>query len=361
MSRRGENIYKRRDGRWEGRCRDGWRANGKPKYRSIYGHSYREVKVRLAKVRSKLPMEPISSGSVTVKELFAEWLDAVQLCVKPSTFANYIMKVQKHILPAFGGIPYAKITAEYVRSFIQQKLASGLSAKYVADIVIVFKSMAKYMNRLHGYQNPLAHVLLPKQERTERRLLTKPEQLRLVRCLKQNLDPTALCILLSLYTGLRVGEVCGLKWDDIDFIKSTLTVRRTVQRIYDGSKTVLHIGAPKSRSSCRTIPIPAFLKELLLPFQKAGNCFVFSGCVIPKEPRTLQRRFQLILKKAELPSVNYHSLRHLFATNCIQLGFDIKTLAELLGHHSAETTLNRYLHSSMERKASCMRLLDSAG
>ena len=345
MARRGENIYKRRDGRWEGRYRVGCNPNGKPKYRSIYGHSYREVKEKLTVEKLKFRITPTSAGKVTVKALFMKWMQAVQLRVKPSTFANYRMKIEKHLLPEFGGFRYEDITAEQIHRFIQNRLDAGLSAKYVADIVIVFKSMAKYMSRLHGYQNPLEFVTLPKTEKSEMRLLSSTEQTRLVRFLMAAPSLTGLCILLSLYAGLRVGEVCGLRWEDIDFERSILTVRRTVQRIHTGHGTVLHIGMPKSRSSRRSIPIPAFLIRLLKTLRGADNCYLLSGNEIATEPRTLQRRFQAILKKADLPSVNYHALRHMFATNCIQLGFDIKTLAELLGHRSTETTLNGDHHA----------------
>jgi integrase len=147
-------------------------------------------------------------------------------------------------------------------------------------------------------------------------------------------------------------------WDDIDFEKEVLTVRRTVQRINNGSSgTQLIIDTPKSRSSQRTIPIPTFLMKLLRESRSNNNHYILSNSERIIEPRTLQRRFQTILKKAGLPSVNYHCLRHMFATNSLQAGFDVKTLSEILGHSSVETTLNRYVHSSMERKRACMELI----
>lgn len=361
MARRGENIYKRKDGRWEGRYKCGYNEVGKAKYRSIYGHSYAEVRDKLAPLKVVTTLAKESSCHVTVKELFDEWLSAVRLRVKPSTYANYAMKIEKHILPAFGGLHYDILTVQMLHGFIDDKLHSGLSAKYVTDIIVVFKSMAKYTAKVHGTRNILSDVILPKSIKTEKQLLTPTQQQKLCKYLISNLNPTSLCVLLSFYTGLRVGEVCGLMWSDIDFDKSILTVRRTVQRIHTkGYGTKLNINTPKSRSSRRSIPVPAFIMEILRKFRSNSNHYILSNSVTVTEPRTLQNRFKSILKKVDLPSVCYHSLRHIFATNCLQIGFDIKTLSEILGHASVETTLNRYVHSAMERKAYCMSLITPA-
>lgn len=355
MPRKGENIYKRKDGRWEGRYKI-----GAAKYRSIYGKSYQEVKEKLCVLKAA-PIPKNSSGKLTVKELFEEWLVAVKFKVKESTYANYRMKSDKHILPEFGGLRYEQLTVQMLHNFIENKLKIGLSAKYVSDIVIVFKSMTKYISRIHGFGNPIADVILPKSEKKEMNLFSDHQQEQLCRYLLKNADNSSIGVLLSLYTGLRIGEVCGLKWGDIDFEKSILTVRRTVQRIRTGAHgTRLIVDTPKSRSSQREIPIPAFLMDILRKFRSSENFYILSGNTKVTEPRTMQRRFKSILKKAKLPSINYHSLRHMFATNCIQLGFDVKTLSEILGHASVETTLNRYVHSSMECKTQCMNLLKIA-
>lgn len=359
MARRGENIYHRKDGRWEGRYKSGYKENGQAKYRSVYGHSYTEVKQKLAVLKTSAPVVT-TSCNMTVNMLFSEWLSAVKLRVKPSTYANYLMKTEKHILPEFGGLRYDTLTVKMLSNFIQEKLDSGLSAKYVSDIIIVFKSMAKYILRIYGFRNLLADVELPKVQGKEAFLLTYNQQLQLCRYLQRNMSTTSLCVLLSLYTGLRVGEICGLMWGDIDFEKSILTVRRTVQRIRNSIHgTRLIADAPKSHTSKRTIPIPKFIMKLLRDSRSNDNYYILSSTDHIIEPRTLQRRFKSILKKANLPSVSYHSLRHAFATNCLQIGFDVKTLSEILGHASVETTLNRYVHTSMERKTACMTLLES--
>ena len=160
--------------------------------------------------------------------------------------------------------------------------------------------------------------------------------------------------------GLRIGEVCALQWKDIDLEKRILTVSKTIQRVQcrTGAKhTKLIITEPKSESSKRTIPIPDCLLPLLKQFRDNDEVSVVSGKKKPVEPRTMQYRFAKILHNADLPSFNYHSLRHLFATRCVELGFDVKTLSEILGHSSVEVTLNRYIHSDLERKRTCMSLL----
>ena len=362
MARRGENIYKRKDGRWEGRYKAGYDENGRTKYRSVYGKTYQAVKEQLAAVRTESAVYQ-KSGKLTVKELFEEFMSAVKLRVKESTYANYRMKADRHILPEFGGIRFERLTTKMLHAFIQNKLNSGLSAKYVSDIVIVFKSMAKYISMVHGFQNPIANAVLPKTQKKELHLFSTEQQRTLCGYLVKNQNATSLCVLLSLYTGLRVGEVCSLCWSDIDFDKSILTVSRTVQRIQSGEKghaTRLMISTPKSRASVRSIPVPAFLMDMLKQMKNNPAWYVLSGSTSITEPRTMQYRFKAILKKAGLPSLNYHSLRHIFATNCIKAGFDIKTLSELLGHTTVETTLNRYVHSSMERKTECMSLLQLA-
>ena len=136
-----------------------------------------------------------------------------------------------------------------------------------------------------------------------------------------------------------------------------MTVSRTVQRVYNGSSTEVIVGTPKSKSSVRTIPMPQTIYEMLKQSKAGDSAYVLSGNEKFVEPRTLQYRFKSFLKKADLPSINFHALRHMFATNCVKLGFDIKTLSEILGHSSVEVTLNRYVHSSMERKAACMAMV----
>lgn len=360
MSRKGLNIYHRKDGRYEGRYADGYLENGKKKYRSIYGKTYTEVKERLIKIKSKVVVPKTDSG-LTVKKLFNEWLYAKRIQTKGSTFANYAFKVQKHLLPAFGELKIEMLTPNRVYDFIMKKQSDGLSNKYISDLLIVLKSMAKYASRIYHCVNTISDVELPKKEKHELDLYTKEEQNRLKTALLINMDRTKLAIMFSLFTGVRIGELCGLKWSDIDFCNKTIRIERSVQRIRSdncNSKTEIIITTPKSRSSIRTIPLPEFLIGMLKAFKPSNaNAYLISGTDNLTEPRTMQYRFKSILTKAGLRILNFHSLRHMFATNCVEIGFDVKTLSEILGHSSVEITLNRYVHSSMGRKKQCMDML----
>lgn len=175
-----------------------------------------------------------------------------------------------------------------------------------------------------------------------------------------NQDLTSFGVALSLFTGLRIGELCALRWSDVDLPSKTISVTKTIQRISAQGRTQLVITEPKSISSVREIPIPDCILPLLKKFCSKDDFYILSGTKKATEPRTMQYRFQALLKKAKLPSIHFHALRHMFATNCVELGFDVKSLSEILGHSGVEITLNRYVHSSLERKKAFMKKLKFA-
>lgn len=353
------NVYRRKDGRYEARVSLGKDENGKRHYRSFYGNTAEEAEFKMLAAR-----EPVAVTTdlteMTVKELTMEYISTIKPRLKESSEANYRLKAEKHIIPAFGDMMCAMLRASDVYAFIENKLKSGLSARYVADIIVLLKSVYRYASRVYGINNCLEGIVMPKRTKPEIKVLSKSEQSRLMAYLNDDFDLNALGIALSLHTGIRIGELCALQWKDIDLTNRTITVRKTVQRIknYNGkSKTKLVITEPKSQSSVRVIPIPDFLVVMLENFKDSGDKYVLSGRYSPVEPRTVQYRFASVLKKANLPSVHFHSLRHVFATNCVALGFDVKTLSEILGHSSVEITLNRYVHSSLDRKRACMDMV----
>lgn len=360
MSKRGLNIYHRKDGRYEGRYADGYLNNGKTRYRSIYGKTYSEVKEKLLQIKARESFPEKESG-LTVKKLFDEWLSAKRTQTKASTYANYAFKVEKHLIPAFGQLKIEKLTPSKVYDFIMEKRNQELSNKYISDLVIVLKNMTRYAARIYHCINAISDVELPKKEKHELDLYTKSEQNRLKVALLCKMDITKLAIMLALYTGIRIGELCGLKWSDIDFKAKTVHIERTVQRIRargNTRRTELLISTPKSQSSVRTIPLPDFLIDMLKSFKPSNtDVFIITESIKFPDPRTMQYRFKVLLSKIGLRDTKFHSLRHIFATNCIEVGFDVKTLSEILGHSTVEITLNRYVHSSMERKKQCMELL----
>ena len=202
-----------------------------------------------------------------------------------------------------------------------------------------------------------------KRKSPEIQLLDEAEQKTLQQYIGDNQNRSTMGTALSMTTGLRIGELCPLQWRDIDLEKRILTVSKTMQRIQcptASSKPKLIITNPKSESSRRQIPIPECMVSFLIKFKGKPNEYILTGTEKPIEPRAMQYRFQTILKSAKLPSVHFHALRHIFASNCIKLGFDVKALSELLGHSSVEITLNRYVHSSFDQKREYMKRVQMA-
>ena len=340
------NITLRKDGRYMVKFCVGYDDNGKTQYQYVYGRTYDEAESKVM-IGQQVASHFLSSRYITVSKVYAEWLNAVVNRVKESTLANYKAKFEKHILPVFGDVPCADLSAGRVNEFINKKLADGLSASYIRDIITVFKAMLSYAQEEYGFKLSLKNVTLPKIEKKQIARISDTEQKRLIDYLKANMSLTTLGILLSLCMGLRIGELCGLKWEDVDFQHKILHIRRTVQRITSANgnrKTKIVISAPKSVTSCRDIAIPDFLMEYFKMYRDEADFYILSGTDKPVEPRTMQYRYKKILQNAEIGNHNYHKLRHTFATNCAEHGFDVKTLAMILGHSTVNITLNRYIH-----------------
>ena len=239
----------------------------------------------------------------------------------------------------------------------------GLAPKTTSDILTVIKGSIEY-GRYCGYMiNCYLDKLVVKKPIADMRVLSKEEQNRLQAVLLNDTDLRKFGVLLCLYTGMRIGEICSLKWENIDLERGILSIRETLQRIQgtgaDGkSKTKIIITEPKSKRSVRDIPLPSFLITMAKSFWSMPKAYILTGVVDRFiEPRLLQYSFKKYVLACGLEGVNYHALRHTFATRCIELGFDVKTLSEILGHTSVSITLNRYVHSSMETKRSNMERL----
>ncbi len=354
MAKRGSNIYKRKDGRFEGRVLFGYKEDGKRCYKSVYARTLAEVKQKMAEVYA-ISAEITRSSSITVREAARQWLCSAKLRVKISSYANYENIIVRHILPELGDMRMSTLTTAQLNEFIHNKLTygrlnscGGLSPKSVRDIMTVFRSIESYAEMEYGVSR--THFTMPKQEKRSLDVFTKDERRRIESHLMNNLDQTNIAVLLCMFSGLRVGELCGLKWGDIDYENGTISVERTVQRINKGGSSEVIVGTPKSKSSVRLVPVPKFIMNILSQNRKDGRLYVITGKLKPVEPRTMQYRFKSILKKCGVRTVHFHMLRHSYATLCIEQGFDPKTLSELLGHADASITLNRYVHSSMQMK-----------
>lgn len=360
MARRGENIYKRKDHRWEGRYRNGFKPDGSVKYSSVYGKSYSEVKVLLTEKKKAISdNRNYAECDLTVKELFSLWMNDISTGRKESTLSGYSMKIEKHIIPAIGGYRYTRLDSSILNDFVADKLSQGLSAKYVYDIAVLIRSVCKFARKRFHCIDRSEFMEMPRKDRKVRPMLSRSEQEQLNNYLLSRSDRKNLGILICSATGMRIGEVCALKASDIDLDKGTILIGQTVQRITDkhgNSRTKIIVTLPKSVLSVREIPIPAAIIEPVRSVLTQRDCYLLTGTDKPLEPRTLQYRLKALLKKINLRNINFHSLRHSFATGCIENGTDVKTISEILGHSSVKITLDRYVHSSFKRKQECMDL-----
>ena len=360
MARRGEAIYHRKDGLWEARYIKEVDIGGKKKYGSVYGHTYREAKAKRqgALDHILLHQKAPSIRQITVKELSREWLLVNRSRLKRSSIQRYEGFLKNHIELILGDVNVLYLTTVTIHQFTQNRLEVGLSPQSVNAILTVLHAILKYGHQQH--QLPMPEIIYLSSEKKEMRVLSTEEQSRLVAYLMKDMDICKLGVLVALYTGLRIGELCALRWTDID--ADSMTVRQTMQRLQkrDGAGTELVVGSPKTKTSLRTIPLPSFLKELIEPFRKAdlaGGYFLSAYANEVIEPRIMQYRFGRYLKDAGIEKANFHALRHTFATRCVECGFEIKSLSEILGHANVQTTLNKYVHSSFALKQSNMERL----
>ena len=353
MPRRGENIYKRKDGRWEARYVKEITADGKKKYGSVYASSYKEVKAKqqLCILQPTKNHNPIN---ITVTELIAEWLSSMKNQVKSCTYQKYECVCRNHIISDLGTIAVRYISRFTIMSFTERLLEKNLSTKTVNDILIVLGLALKYAQETYSITVPKINYI--KENQKEMRVFSVQEQKVITEYLLQQIDIHKFGVLLALYTGMRIGELCALRWDDIT--DEYIIINKTIMRIKsEQGKTEVKIGSPKSESSNRIIPTPKCLLPMINQFR--GNGYVLSNDKLKyTEPRLMQIKFGKMIDECKIKKANFHALRHTFATRCIEAGVDVKTLSEFLGHSDVKTTLNRYVHSSFELKQKSMEQLE---
>ena len=375
MPRRGENIYKRKDGRWEGRYIKEYDLNNRAKYGSVYAHSYIEVKNKLSLLKQYPTDNSIlksDSDNKTFGEYASQWLSYIEKQIKHSTYVKYANTIKNHIIPCMGNQTLGDITTEKIKALIDEKLSSGnintkegLSTKTVKDIVSIIHLVIKYCNELGVESNCKFENIVIKTRKKSIKNISNDEHIRLVNYLLNDIDNSKLGVLICLYTGLRIGEICAMKFEDISLCDKLINVNKTMQRVQtlskmSSKKTEVIITPPKSDSSCRIIPLPNFMVDIIEQFYDNSKNFILTGMADKYiEPRTMENRFKKYLKECNLKKYTFHQLRHSFATYCIEIGFDIKSLSEILGHSNVNVTLNRYVHSSFELKRVNMNKLEA--
>lgn len=300
----------------------------------------------------------------TFAEYCDDWLTISGTRLKVSSLAKYRVDIENHIKPFFGGELPCQITSEKVDHFTQILLyEKNLSSKTVRDILTLFHSIFKYIKNRNYHKIQEPEIIYPKRPRQTVRILDEKEEKILVLFLAKEMDRCKLGVYMALRTGLRIGEICALRWKDISFKACTISICHTVQRIQrmdeeHHTKTQIIIGEPKSESSCRTIPLMPDIAALCSRFYSGTpEDFILTGSGRCMEPRTLQRRLKAYTQECHIEEVHFHTLRHTFATRCMEVGFDVKSLSEILGHSNTSITLNQYVHPSLAQKREHMSRL----
>lgn len=368
MGKVGLNIYKRKDGRYEGRYKKGRNRN-----RLIYGYVYsRTKKDAVRKLLEKQQeygffAEKMSSGALTVGNWLGLWFGTVKGPeLKESSYAVYAGQIKRYLIPILGEILLSDLSDNHIRRFIETLRKKKLSESTVLSISrLLHSALKEALEQGHIRKLPGKHVWPKAVKKEEARCLEEKERKAL---LKEAEKRKYVEITAALYTGLRLGEIVGLQWRDVDFAKKTIKVSRTVQRIAAGQqktgshRTRLAVLSPKSRTSERELPmrpeVTAILKELRAEGRKKPEDYVFAPGKHPErpaDPRGIQRRFKRVCESVGVKNAHFHTLRHTFATICMESGFDVETLRYLLGHSSARITLECYAHSTKKHRREMMQ------
>ena len=372
MCRKGENIRKRKDGRWEARYIKYRDQEGKIHYGSIYGKSYREVKDKRNKKIAELPgygyqvQNPgVLNYQATFEMVTEHWRRQIRYTIKDSTFSNYEAILKKQLLPELGSTQIRRITNVRIARLIQKKKEQELSVGTIHVILSVLRNVLSYAAKEGVYTGePIRYPHITGNGQ-EVRIMGSEDYQRLEKFLIENMNDFNFGLLLCMHTGIRVGELSGLRWSDVDFGQHKIQIQRTVLRIRNLDqtvnpatgkipKTILYIGPPKTSQSNREIPLPDKLFFYAKRFCKGNSDYILTGTDKCMEPRVIQRKYASILKICKIPPIKIHALRHQFSCRWVEHGFDTKSLSEILGHTSVRTTLDLYVHIQAETKRQYM-------
>ncbi|KFF15742.1 tyrosine-type recombinase/integrase [Chryseobacterium sp. JM1] len=296
---------------------------------------------------------------MTTQKTFAQivelWKKDKQLYVKKSSFSAYVLLLENHLLPKFAEV--SSIEEEEVQQFVFQKLEQGLSQKSIKDVLIVLKMVMKFGAKYKWIQYTPFDIQYPTvRENQSIEVLTRTHQKKVMNYIQEHFTFRNLGVYICLCSGMRIGEICALTWEDIDTDNGIINIKKTIQRIYiieDGKRrTELLLDTPKTKNSIREVPMSRDLLRMLKPFKKIVNplFFVLTNDAKPTEPRTYRSYYKNLMKQLEIPEIKFHGLRHSFATRCIESKCDYKTVSVLLGHSNISTTLNLYVHPNLEQK-----------
>lgn len=381
------SIRKRTNGKWEARYSDGRTPDGRQIQRSVYSNTRKEVAEKLHEILYQKQIGTyVPPQNILLKDWLIQWMsNYAAISVRPSTYISYEGYVHNHIIPVLGAIQLQQITPVLIQNFYNQRYESGrtdgkggLSAKTIRNLHNMLHQ-AFEQAKINGMilHNPTDNAVIPKQTKREMRVLSVEEQNRLLQFI--HLHRLGFAILFDLATGLRIGELCALKWSDVNFNKQTIKISRTLQRIKksigekvsEGGNTAILEGNVKTNSGFREIPIPDNVFSMLMQHKAiqeqekicyAGiyqdNGYIFAmpmgTCV---EPHTMRDALNYLLAAAGIEHANFHALRHTFATRAIEKGVNVKTLSDILGHSQVQITMDLYCHTSLDLMRDSMNKL----
>lgn len=362
---RGDNIYHRKDGRWEGRYAIGRKSNGRLKYGYVYGKTYLTVKERLRplKQQSERMIELYGKSLMTYNEWITQWKREIQSTIKDSTYSDYCYKLSRYLLPNLGALPLYQFTSDCIQEVVDRFVERKLSPNSIRIIICLLKKTLNDAKR-RGlvYTNPCDNVQLPKRNAQKVHALTIEQQRALMNAVENCEDQKGHAVVLALNTGMRIGEVAALKWENIDFTRGIISVNQTCNRIKTNhsKRTIVSYDSVKSTASQRIIPMNINVQQLLKRLRENNTSeYVFSvgdkGC----EPRILTYRFHQLRKQANLETIHFHQLRHTFATRCLEAKVGITSVSALLGHSSTKMTLDVYSDSMLEERVTAVYAIES--
>ena len=359
-------VRLRKDGRWEGRVVIGYDDKGKPKTKSVLAHTKSECVEKLEMLKEECGR---TAEKLKPDMPFGEWIDFWYKYfsspkLRPTTQATYENRIYGHIIPSVGKIPLSKLTQNDLQQFYAKLKRTGrkvnmeLKGTGVSDRMVrschalCRSSLEKAVEEGLITRNPSIGCKLPPKKNGEMKVLTQNE---IVRLLNQAYDEGYYeMFLLELTTGMRRGEILGLKWRDLNLETGELNIKRQL--------TTKGISVPKTKSSIRTVLLPPDMLDLLREMKKTAKYdWIFPSPVKegePRNPTAITKRFRIMLERAHCKHVRFHDLRHTFATMALENGMDVKTLSAMIGHVSSETTLNIYSHVTDTMRAQAAVKID---
>ena len=383
------SIRKRKNGTWEGRYTIGYDAHGRQKQLSVYGKTRAEVARKLNEKTAAIQNGTyIIPRDHTLLEWLENWLTTyAYIKVRASTYASYQAYINNHIAPYIGGVKLQKLTTEQLQLFFNEKAKNGrldgkggLSPKTIRNMYNMLHEALQQavINKILSI-NVSEGVVLPSKEEKEIIVFKPEEQRAIIEAARK--DRLGFAIELDFYTGLRLGELCALKWSDIDLAAKEFRVRRTLQRVQKktsdikakGNRTQIVEGAPKTKKGNRVIPLTDTMLQKLLVHrarqlfekQRLGRAYSDNGYVFANEfggliePNYLRKVYMRILEDAKVPFHHFHTIRHTFATRAIENDMPVKVVSEILGHSSVQLTMDLYCHPSVSAKRNVLEKMEN--